>query len=45
MSCTAYTVYTFQLTLQYANFGQFEAKQVLSGLFFLPKMLYSVHMF
>ena len=30
MSCTAYIVYTFHLTLHHANFGQFKAKQVLS---------------
>ena len=27
MSCTAYIVYTFQLTLHHANFGQFEANR------------------
>ena len=27
--CTAYIVYTFNLTLHHANFGQFKAKQVL----------------
>ena len=30
MSCTAYIVYTFHLTLHHAKFGQFKAKQVLS---------------
>ena len=30
MSCTAYTVYTFHLSLHHANFGQIKAKQVLS---------------
>ena len=29
MSCTAYIVYTFHLSLQHANFGRFKAKQVL----------------
>ena len=29
MSCVAYIVYTFHMTLHYANFGQFKAKQVL----------------
>ena len=29
MSCTAYIVYTFHITLHHANFGQFKAKQVL----------------
>ena len=31
MSCTAYIVYTFHLSLHHANFGQFKAKQVLYG--------------
>ena len=29
MSCTAYIVYTFHLSLHHANFGQFKAKQFL----------------
>ena len=29
MSCTAYIVYTFHLSLHHANFDQFKAKQVL----------------
>ena len=29
MSCTAYIVYTFHLSLYHTNFGQFKAKQVL----------------
>ena len=29
MSCTAWTVYTFLISLHHANVGQFEAKQVL----------------
>ena len=29
MSCTAYIVNTFHISLHHANFGQFEAKQVL----------------
>ena len=33
MSCTAYIVYTFHLTLHHENFGQFKAKQVLCSRF------------
>ena len=33
MSCTAYIVYTFHLSLHHANFGQFKAKHVLWGCF------------
>ena len=29
ISCTAYIVYTFHLSLHYANFGQFKVKQLL----------------
>ena len=29
MSCTAYIVYTFHVSLHHANFGHFKAKQVL----------------
>ena len=35
MSYEAYIVYTFQLSLHHANFGQFKAKQVLSVTIFL----------
>jgi hypothetical protein len=35
MSCTAYIVYTFHLSLQHANFGQFKAKHVHCVIFFI----------
>ena len=35
MSCTAYIVYTFQLSLHHANFGQVKAKQVLYSISFI----------
>ena len=35
MSCTAYIVYKLHLSLHYANFGQFQAKQVLLKICFV----------
>ena len=42
MSCTAYIVYTFSLSLHNANFGQFKAKQVLSKAAFTTPVIFAV---
>ena len=45
MSCTAYIVYAFHLSLHHANFGQFKAKQFLCKIFFFVKNILKFALF